>query len=105
MEYTVFLKRLKEMRKSKGISMREMGEILGLTKGQIWNIENGVTALRVQDYLKICEILDVSPSALLLESSQTDTEQILQSLPLLSQRDCRIVKDLIAFMSESCEKL
>ena len=60
MEYTVFLKKLKEMRKSKGISMREMGEILGLTKGQIWNIENGVTALRVQDYLKICKICSVS---------------------------------------------
>ena len=85
MDYNIFLTKLKNARKAKKISMREIGETLGVKRGQICNIEKGRTPLRVEDYFKICERLEISPCALMLESSQKETEYVFEKLSLLSK--------------------
>ena len=98
MDYNVFLKKSKNLRKMKGISMREMGEALGVTRGQIGNLENGSSALKVEDYFKICKVLEISPCTLLSNNEQREAEYVFGRLSLLDDRDFRIVKDLIMLM-------
>ena len=98
MDYQIFLKKLKNLRKMKGISMREMGEALGVTRGQICNLENGSSALKVEDYFKICDVLEISPCTLLSNSTQREADYVFGRLSLLAERDFRIVKDLIMLM-------
>ena len=98
MDYYVFLKRLKNARKAKGLTMKELGDALGVTRGQICNIENGSSALKVDQYFKICDVLKISPRTLLINGEQKETEYVFEKLSCLDERDFRVIKDLIMLM-------
>lgn len=57
-------KNLKEARKFKGLTQREIAEILFMTQQQYSRFENGVFELNYDQILKICEILDITPNEL-----------------------------------------
>ncbi len=106
MEYERFLKKLKEERKRKGISLRELGEKLGVTGQFISMWENNRTSLKMKDYFFICNILEISPIDLLKdETTKKEYQNIAEKLKNLSERDLRIIKDLIMLMELSTEDL
>ncbi len=55
---------LKEARKFKGLTQREMAQKLLMTQQQYSRFENGVFELNYEQILKICEILDITPNEL-----------------------------------------
>ena len=106
MEYEKLLKKLKELRKMKKISCREIAEAMGKTRGYIYYLESGKTELKLKEYLKICEILEISPRELLdgsypREFYNTTAEQ----LENLSNRDFLIIKHLLSLMESPVEIL
>lgn len=65
--------KLKEIRKKKGLTQTEVGELLGLSKGSIHNIETGKQVINHNQIIKLCEALDVRAGVLLgLEEDSED---------------------------------
>ena len=61
----LFAKRLRELRKEKGISQVELGEMLGYGYSAISGYENGRNEPSFTDLIRICEALDVSADYIL----------------------------------------
>lgn len=52
--------RIREVRKTRGLSMEELAEQVGLNKESLRHIETGVSKPRLQTLFEIANILDVS---------------------------------------------
>ena len=61
MEKAEFIKRLVELRMSKGVSAREMSLSIGQSDGYINNIENGVNYPSMTVFFYICDYLGITP--------------------------------------------
>ena len=106
MGYEELLKRIREARKRKGISLRKMGEALGVSGQQISFFETGHTPLKMKDYFSICEVLKISPRELLDGTvPKGEYRNVIEKLYNLSERDFRIIKDLIVLMELEKEDL
>lgn len=56
----VFSKRLYDLRKSKGLNQKELGEILGLTNKAISTMESGTRGTSVDKLVEIAQYFGVS---------------------------------------------
>ena len=106
MEYEDFLKALRWERKQKGMSLQEMSKALGISLGKLSAFERGRTPLKVKDYLDICGVLQISPVEL-MGGTNLSAEQhyVADKIKNLSERDFRIIKDLIILMESQIEDL
>ena len=71
MEQEVFIKRLVELRMSKGVSARDMSLSIGQSASYINNIENGVNFPSMTVFFYICEYLGITPK----EFFDTETQE------------------------------
>jgi len=87
-------KRIKDARKAKGYSQQELGDLLGVTKVSICGYEKGTRTPTIDTFLKLVEILDISPIyALGLEReivSESDAEYVVR----MSSDDIKIIEEL-----------
>ena len=106
MDYKIFLQRLKSERKKRGISLREMGEILGVTGQYVSLWENNRAPLKMKDYFSICKILNVPLRDLLEdEKRKEECQSIAKRLEGLPERDLKIIKELLMLMEFTTEDL
>ena len=105
MEYEQILKELKKLRREKKISGRQLAEAMGKSKQLIVYLENGSVDLKLKDYLKICEVLEISPCALLVDGKSTAYYKTAEQLCNLSDRDFLLIKHLISLMESPIEAL
>ena len=61
MEKEEFIKRLVELRMSRGLSARDMSLSIGQSPGYINNIENGVNYPSMSVFFYICDFFDITP--------------------------------------------
>lgn len=93
------LKRIREERIKQGISLRALGEQLGVSGQYLSMMERGITPLKMEDYLKICQILKVSPATILAQERDIEKREILAGkIYALSERDFSIVRSIIQLM-------
>ena len=59
------MQRLKELRRQKVLSMRELEEMSGVSYNTIWRLENGLTGAQPRTIRRIAEVLGVDPAELL----------------------------------------
>ncbi|MFN3713666.1 MAG: helix-turn-helix domain-containing protein [Alcanivoracaceae bacterium] len=52
---------LKDQRQSKGMSMRELGDLLGVPHSFVQKVESGERRLDVVEYVWYCKALGISP--------------------------------------------
>lgn len=57
-------KNLKEARKFKQLTQKEVAEILHMTQQQYSRFENGVFELNYDQILKLCELYEITPNEL-----------------------------------------
>lgn len=57
--------RLLELRKKKGLSQKNIAELLHVTRTQISDIENGKSGTNLERFLQLCEFYQVSADYLL----------------------------------------
>jgi transcriptional regulator with XRE-family HTH domain len=60
----VNVQRLRELRRQKVLSMRELEEMSGVSYNTIWRLENGLTGAQPRTIRKIAEVLGVEPAEL-----------------------------------------
>lgn len=61
MEREEFIKRLTELRVSKGVSAREMSLSVGMSENYINRMENGASLPTMSNFFYICEYLGITP--------------------------------------------
>ncbi len=60
----VNIERLRELRRQKVLSMRELEEMSGVSYNTIWRLENGITGAQPRTIRKIARVLGVDPAEL-----------------------------------------
>ncbi len=58
------IQRLRELRRQKVLSMRELEEMSGVSYNTIWRLENGITGAQPRTIRKIAQVLGVDPAEL-----------------------------------------
>lgn len=91
------LKKIKALRKQQGLSLRDFGTCLGVSGQYVSMIERGKAPLKMDDYFKICEVLNISPAKLLIEDNQ-ECETLVEKIYALSERDFRLVATMVELM-------
>ena len=106
MNYNDVVAELKRLRKERKLSLRKVGLGVGVTGQQIFAIEQGQAQLKLNDFLLYCQVLCVNPKDILEKCCPKEERYyVAQQLNPLSDRDFRIIKDLILLMSLQTEDL
>ncbi|MBQ8352493.1 MAG: helix-turn-helix transcriptional regulator [Clostridia bacterium] len=99
MEYCAILKKLREERVSRKISLYVLANHVGLTAQQLSAIERGLTPLKMSCFLSICEYFSISPSRFLEETPSESAISLAKKLERLQARDYLLIANLITLMS------
>lgn len=70
----MYLKRLKELREERGLTCKQVGEVLGKDGKKYRKIENGKKNLKISELIKLCDYYDVTPDYLLERDSTVKSE-------------------------------
>lgn len=107
MTYEQLLNNLKKLRKQRGISLRELEKLVGISATYLSYIENGKNVLSMKKFLKICDALYIEPKKLFEEGERDFNEYTVTASRLrsLSEREFRVVKDLVMLLSLSAADL
>ena len=97
------IENITKIRKSKNFSGRKLSLALGKSEQHIFLIEKGRIELKLSDFIKICEILDVSPNYLVYGTQERYS--CAKQLENLSERDLLLIKHLIFLMETPTEEL
>ena len=106
MDETVFLKemgqRIMSRRKSLHFTQEELAEKINVSTQMISNLELGKKAIRPENLAKVCKTLDVSADYVLLgvNTKNQEINLITEKLMKLSNKEFRIVSDLIDYMED-----
>jgi HTH-type transcriptional regulator, competence development regulator len=60
----VNVQRLRELRRQRVLSMRELEDMSGVSYNTVWRLENGITGAQPRTLRKIAKALRVDPSEL-----------------------------------------
>jgi len=66
----MLIEEIKKLRKSQKISQTEMAGFLTMAQTTYSDIENGISKLTIEDFLKICKKLEIDPILLVKESKE-----------------------------------
>ena len=93
------VERIRKERKKKGMSLRAFGEILEVSGQYVSMIERGKAPLRMEDYFKICNALEISPIKLFIqEERKNNVMELEEKLYTLSERDFHIFIKIMELM-------
>ena len=73
-------KRIAQIRRDLGLTQGQVAEQAGLTTQTVSSAERGTKALRPKNIVKLCQVLNVTPNDLLLESNPELTVKASPSL-------------------------
>ena len=80
--------RIKQVREEKGVSQRQLAEIVGVSAVTVLNWENGIYDPSAKDLIKLSKALDVSIDYLVGNDSQdNEKEAVRRALNRLSKED------------------
>lgn len=98
----LFAKRLRELRKEKGLSQVELGEHLGYGYTAISSYETGRNEPSYSDLIRICEMLDVSADYILGISDIRKPYAVLEknALVRLQNRAMELAKECHRHLQE-----
>lgn len=86
--------RVKEARKSKGLSQQELGDMLGVSKVSVCGYETGTRIPTLENFLQLIEILDLTPDYLLGREVNVVAEDTEEYSVKLSKYDIEIINEL-----------
>ena len=80
-------RRIKDLRKSRGLTQGDLSELLGISRGQISNLEHGRRGLDLPKLQKLCSALKVNLDYFGLEPNAEKTLDLLDRAKLLFESD------------------
>lgn len=75
------LEKLKVIRNKKGLTCKQVADLVGISKEYYWMIENGKRRLTYELAVKIAKVFNTSPDDIFLDSKLTISEQITKNPP------------------------
>lgn len=84
MDFKKFSVRLSQLREKKGVSAREMSQACDLSVSYINNIENLRNMPSMENFFKICDYLEITPSEFF--NLETDAPEKLNELHRLEEQ-------------------
>ena len=89
-------KRILERRKQLGLTQEELAEKAGVTSQMISTAELGKKAMRPENIIKLCSVLDISTDYLLLGKISAEDKSLLSDkISQLSPGQYRYLEDII----------
>lgn len=97
MEYDYIPQRITSLRIQKGVSEYQMSLDLGHSRSYMQNTSSGKSKPSIEEFLYICEYLNVTPQAFFDEAKQEPIliQRAAQGLNSLSARDLELVIHII----------
>ena len=92
--------RIKLRRKELKISQTELAELIDVSNNHMSSIENAKTKPSMDNFIKLCEVLKVTPDYLLLGSIHINniTLDIYDKLRLCSKDDLKLANSIIELL-------
>ena len=85
-------------RKELNYTQEKLAEMMDVSVQMISNLERGNKAIRIDNLVKLCHILDVSTDYVLTgKRSDTEQQNAAQKMSLLSEKDFRMIVMLIDY--------
>ena len=91
-------KRIQNRRKQQGYTQEQIADMMDVSIQMISNLERGNKAIRIDNLVNLCRILDVSTDYVLTgKYGFTDTSELTQQISRLSQKDQKMIALLVEF--------
>ena len=97
--------KLYSVRKKTGMTQAQVAEAAGLSDRTYADIERGSVNMRIESFLKICNVLHVTPNEILTDGGDTftDTNGILGKLTVRSAKEQQTAMMLLEVYLQSLE--
>ena len=97
--------KLYSVRKKTGMTQAQVAEAAGLSDRTYADIERGSVNMRIESFLKICNVLHVTPNEILIDGGDTftDTNGILEKLMVRSAKEQQTAMMLLEVYLQSLE--
>jgi transcriptional regulator with XRE-family HTH domain len=99
--------RLKGVRISRNLTQTQLAEAIGVTNNYVSNIERDHSIPSLETLVKICNILDITPDYVLVDSLRHGGEyiqdEIAKKLAQCNQKSVRLVSKFISLLIEEQE--
>lgn len=101
---TLIGKRIQTRRKQKGYTQEQLSEMMNVSIQMISNLERGNKAIRIDNLINLCQILDVSCDYILTgQETSKDRELLQDKFSHLSDNDRKMIELLVDFCAEKSE--
>ena len=92
--------RIMVRRKALRMTQEEMAEKLGVSTQMISNLELGKKAIRPDNLVRVCEVLELSADFVLTgTNTKTAVDAVAEKLVQLTAEELRMVSDMIDYMN------
>lgn len=94
--------RISKRRKDLGLTQEQLAEKMDVSIQMISNLERGNKAIKIENLIKLSDILQVSTDYILLgKYTDKDNEQLFKKINTLTSREYQLVSDLIEYCIEN----
>ncbi len=94
-------KRIQRCRKQQGYSQEQLADMMSVSIQMVSNLERGNKAVRIDNLINLCRILDVSTDYILTgRKSGVDTSTLADRITKLSVKDQRMIEMLVEYCQE-----
>ena len=92
--------RIAKRRKSLKITQEELAERIGVSVPMISNLEQGKKAIRPENLIKVCSVLELSADYILTgkTADQSDYPAVLGGIDTLTENELALLRQLIDYM-------
>jgi len=88
--------RLKEVRKQKGLTQRQVADMAGMSVSYYTEIENGKKQINAHRMDRIAEALDVTPPDLILDTKNPEDAALLARIKALSDQQRELIEGMVS---------
>lgn len=104
MNKKIFLgRRIKELRKRKGISQEKLAELIGIEPPSVCNIENGKNYPTLQNLEKITTVLGVTYTDVFNFDQHQDPDDLIFEINNMMKNNPEKIKDFYKIIKALCE--
>mgnify|MGYP003291381408 CR=1 FL=1 len=91
-------KRIQMRRKQMGLTQEQLADKMNVSIQMVSNLERGNKSIRIENLIKLSEILNISTDYILTGKETTeDMQSLTEQMASLSQRDRKMMKLLMDF--------
>lgn len=93
-------KRIQNRRKQRGYTQEQLAELMNVSVQMVSNLERGIKAIRIDNLIKLSNVLDTSTDYFLTgKQNVDDAEALTLMISQLSDRDRQMILNIVEYCS------